>query len=59
MPAAIKLGLFDAGFTIYPAMSGYEHTFRLGNIGDIRIPEIEAFLDANAHVMQAMGGQPY
>ena len=47
--------LFDAGFTIYPAMAGYEHTFRLGNIGEIRVPEIEAFLQANAEVMQTMG----
>ena len=27
--------LFDAGYTIYPAMVGYKHTFRLGNIGQI------------------------
>ena len=47
--------LFEAGYTIYPAMVGYEHTFRLGNIGQITTAEIGAFLKSNATVLEAMG----
>ncbi len=47
--------LFEAGYTIYPAMVGYEHTFRLGNIGQITTEEIDAFLQANAAVLKTMG----
>ena len=47
--------LLEAGYTIYPAMVGYQHTFRLGNIGQITTEEIDAFLQANATVLGAMG----
>jgi 2-aminoethylphosphonate-pyruvate transaminase len=47
--------LFEAGYTIYPAMVGYKHTFRLGNIGQITTKEIEGFLQANARVLETLG----
>ena len=50
--------LLEAGYVIYPAMAGYEHTFRLGNIGQITTREIEGFLKANAAVLDTMGVKP-
>lgn len=50
--------LLEAGFVIYPAKAGYEHTFRLGNIGQITTEHIAAFLHANAEVLRSMGVAP-
>lgn len=46
--------LYADGFTIYPAMAGFDHTFRLGNIGQITPREIEAFLAAQDRVFTRM-----
>jgi 2-aminoethylphosphonate aminotransferase len=43
--------LLDEGYVIYPAMVGYQHTFRLGNIGQITPDDIAGFLAANARVI--------
>ncbi|MHC4339690.1 MAG: 2-aminoethylphosphonate aminotransferase, partial [Planctomycetota bacterium] len=50
--------LLEAGYTIYPAMVGYEETFRLGNIGQITTAEINGFLQANGEVLKTMGVKP-
>ncbi len=50
--------LLADGYTIYPAKAGYEHTFRLGNIGQITTADIDAFLASNASVLRSMGVRP-
>lgn len=47
--------LYKQGFTIYPGKLHKQDTFRLANIGDIRVKDISRFLKALGCVLTKMG----
>ncbi|MGZ5049871.1 MAG: 2-aminoethylphosphonate aminotransferase [Methylobacter sp.] len=50
---AMHDALLEQGFTIYPGKVGDIASFRLANIGQIDVPDIEAFLVALEHYLAA------